>query len=273
MLISLYLLYFISICSCYIHNNNKDNKDNNKDNNNNNNNVDLCLSSSFIFLQDIDSTIIQDIRYYTTHNFMGRRVEGYNTPSCILTIEAANMLKLIQIDAINLGYSLKVYDCYRPQQAVDDFVNWANNSYDLLMKTEFYPTIEKQDLFPDYIATKSGHSRGSTVDLTIVKLPIQSQEIYYPGQPLVNCYAPYNERFYDNSIDMGTGFDCLSPYANTNTDLVGSEQHDNRMILFNLMSSKNFTNYSGEWWHYTLQNEPFPNTYFNFPIQKCCPTS
>jgi zinc D-Ala-D-Ala dipeptidase len=179
------------------------------------------MSDSFVFLEDIDPTILQEIRYYTPHNFMGRRVEGYNAPSCVLTKEAANALKLVQSDALRLGYTLKVYDCYRPQQAVDEFVSWSYNTMDILMKDEFYPTLEKLELFPDYIATKSGHSRGSTLDLTLVPLPIPSQDVYSPGQPLVNCFASVDERFQDNTIDMGTGFDCLSPYANTDTDLVG----------------------------------------------------
>lgn len=179
------------------------------------------MPDSFVFLEDVDSTILQEIRYYSTHNFMGRRVEGYNTPSCILTKEAAQALKFVQSNAIELGYTLKVYDCYRPQQAVDDFVSWSSNTMDLLMKEEFYPTLDKLELFPDYIATKSGHTRGSTLDLTLVPLPIPSQDVYSPGQPLVNCFASVDERFHDNTIDMGTGFDCLSTYANTDTDLVG----------------------------------------------------
>lgn len=179
------------------------------------------LDDEFVFLEEIDPTIIQEIRYYTPHNFMGRRVEGYNTPACILTRQAANNLKYIQSNAMKLGYTLKVYDCYRPQQAVDDFVNWSENTMDLLMKDEFYPTLEKLELFPDYIATKSGHSRGSTVDLTLVPYPVPSQEVYYPGQPLVNCFDTVERRFHDNTLDMGTGFDCLSPYANTYTDLIG----------------------------------------------------
>jgi zinc D-Ala-D-Ala dipeptidase len=179
------------------------------------------MPDTFVFLEDIDPTILQEIRYYTSHNFMGRRVEGYNSPSCVLTKGAAESLKSVQSNAIQLGYTLKVYDCYRPQQAVDEFVSWSYNTMDILMKEEFYPTLEKPDLFPDYIATKSGHSRGSTLDLTLVPLPIPSQDVYSPGQPLVNCYASVEDRFHDNTIDMGTGFDCLSPYANTDTDLVG----------------------------------------------------
>jgi D-alanyl-D-alanine dipeptidase len=176
-----------------------------------------CNPSGFAFLRDVDPSILQDIRYYSAHNFMGRRVEGYNAPECVLSSQAAEALKKVQTDAASLGYSLKVYDCYRPQRAVDDFVAWSNNSYDLATKEEFYPTLDKSELFPDYIATKSGHTRGSTVDLTLVKLPASTQEVYLPGQPLVACFESYENRYKDNSIDMGTGFDCLCPLANTNT--------------------------------------------------------
>ena len=112
------------------------------------------------------------------HNFIGRRIEGYNSASCVLTKTAIAALAKVQIDANVLGYTLKVYDCYRPQRAVDDFVIWANNSLDVLTKLEFYPTLNKSDLFPDYIATKSGHSRGSTVDLTLVSLPVNGMIVY-----------------------------------------------------------------------------------------------
>jgi D-alanyl-D-alanine dipeptidase len=176
-----------------------------------------CNPSGFVFLSDIDPTIIQDIRYYSPHNFMGRRVEGYNTPACILTLEAATALKKVQEEAIAEGYTLKVYDCYRPQRAVDDFVAWSNNSYDLITKAEFYPTLEKSELFPDYIATKSGHTRGSTVDLTLVQLPAKSQAVYLPGQPLIACFESYENRYQDNSIDMGTGYDCMCSLAHTDT--------------------------------------------------------
>ncbi len=146
-----------------------------------------CLPEGFTLLSDIDSSILQDIRYYSAHNFLGRRVEGYNAPVCILSRPAAEALSAVQKDALKAGYSLKVYDCYRPQRAVNDFVAWSQNPYDFLTKREFYPTLEKMVLFPDYIATKSGHSRGSTMDLTLVKVadPMPQQATYLPGQPLV----------------------------------------------------------------------------------------
>jgi zinc D-Ala-D-Ala dipeptidase len=180
----------------------------------------FCLPHSFVFLKDIDPTILQEIRYFSPHNFIGRRVAGYFEPLCLLTKDAAEALKLVQSSAIQLGFTLKVSDCYRPQQAVDEFVAWADNAMDILMKEEFYPTLDKPDLFPDYLVTTSSHSRGSTVDLTLVPLPVASQQTYVPGQQLTSCFSSSEIRFPDNSLDMGTGFDCFSNHANTYTDLV-----------------------------------------------------
>ena len=232
-----------------------------------------CLPEGFVFLRDVDPSILEDIRYYSAHNFMGRRVEGYNYPACVLTEQAASALAQVQSSAAQHGYSLKVYDCYRPQRAVDDFVRWANNSYDTLTKLEFYPTIDKLSLFPEYIATKSGHSRGSTMDLTLVQLPAKAQEEYLPGQPLVPCFSNTNHRFKDNSVDMGTGFDCLNALAHTVNVKSGSVQEQNRQLLLRLMSQQGFVNYADEWWHFTMTAEPFPSEYFDFPIQRECARS
>lgn len=232
-----------------------------------------CLPEGFVFLRDVDPSILEDIRYYSAHNFMGRRVEGYNYPACVLTEQAASALSQVQSSAAQHGYSLKVYDCYRPQRAVDDFVRWANNSYDTLTKLEFYPTIDKLSLFPEYIATKSGHSRGSTMDLTLVQLPAKAQEEYLPGQPLVPCFSNTNHRFKDNSVDMGTGFDCLNALAHTANVKSGSVQEQNRQLLLRLMSQQGFVNYADEWWHFTMTAEPFPSEYFDFPIQRECARS
>lgn len=184
-----------------------------------------CNAPGFVYLSDVDDSIIQDIRYYTSHNFLSRRVEGYNAPVCVLSVDAAANLSLVQHDAVAAGYSLKVYDCYRPQRAVDEFVSWSHNEMDKYSKDEFYPTLEKSDLFPDYIATKSGHSRGSTIDVTLVALPAQEQATYLPGQPLVACTEAAGLRFQDNSIDMGTGFDCLDPLANTENNKIRCQNH------------------------------------------------
>lgn len=165
------------------------------------------------------------------------------------------------------GYSLKVYDCYRPQRAVDHFVRWAKDLQDEKMKAEFYPRVDKSQLFADgYIAEKSGHSRGSTLDLTIVKLPALPTAPYRPGQKLVPCYGPKDERFPDNSVDMGTGFDCFDTLAHTDDPRIQGVQRENRQFLKKTMADVGFTNLPEEWWHFTYSPETFPDTYFDFPI-------
>ncbi len=166
------------------------------------------------------------------------------------------------------GYSLKVYDCYRPQRAVNDFVAWAKDLGDVRMKGEFYPRVEKSRLFEDgYIAAKSGHSRGSTMDLTIVRLPARPTRPYVPGEPLVPCWAPKAERFPDNSVDMGTGFDCFDTLSHTLDPRVTGVQRANRLLLKSAMERAGFVNLAEEWWHYTLRGEPYPDTYFDFPVR------
>lgn len=209
-----------------------------------------------------------DMRYYTAHNFVGERIDGYNAPKCLLTIEAADALKKVQADLASFSLSLKIYDCYRPQRAVNHFVRWAKNVNDVRTKKEFYPTVDKTRLFADgYIAERSGHSRGSTVDLTIVPLPTPAGETYRPGQELFPCFLPAAKRFGDNSLDMGTGFDCFHVRAHTANKDIGTGQRINRLLLKSLMEKHGFVNYELEWWHFTLKREPFPDTYFDFPIE------
>ena len=173
-------------------------------------------TSGFVVLRDVDPTIQHDIRYYTAHNFVGTRIDGYRAPLCILTKQAAKALRTVQRGMLKQGYTLKVYDCYRPQRAVDHFVRWARDLADQRMKPEFYPRVDKTRLFEDgYIAEKSGHSRGSTVDLTLVRVPARPTRPYVPGEPLAPCFAPKGERFPDNSVDMGTGYDCFDTLSHT----------------------------------------------------------
>jgi D-alanyl-D-alanine dipeptidase len=221
----------------------------------------------FVALRNVDPTIPQDIRYATPHNFTGRVVAGYVTPMCVLTAPAAQALHRVQQGLVRRGHSLKVYDCYRPQRAVDRFVAWARDAGDRAMKAEFYPEVDKSRLFADgYIAERSGHSRGSTVDLTIVKLPAAPTRAYRPGERLVSCYAPKAQRFPDASIDMGTGFDCFDPRAHTLDPRVRGVAHSDRLLLENAMESAGFTGIPEEWWHFTYRAEPYPNTYFDFPV-------
>jgi D-alanyl-D-alanine dipeptidase len=222
---------------------------------------------NFVDVTDVIPSVLLDIRYYAPHNFVGERIDGYNAPRCLLTREAAQALGKVQEELQAFSLSLKIYDCYRPQRAVDQFVRWARDLNDVRTKKEFYPTLDKIDLFKAvYIDTRSGHSRGSTVDLTIVALPAAEQAVYRPGDELFECFLPAENRFRDNSIDMGTGFDCFHELSHTANRAVGEKQRANRLLLKTMMEKHGFRNYEKEWWHYTLKNEPFPTTYFNFPI-------
>ena len=225
----------------------------------------------FVALNDVDKSIIQDIRYFTPHNFTGDPVAGYLAPVCILTRQAAEALARAQRDFVEDGYTLKVYDCYRPQRAVDQFVSWARNLADQRMKAEFYPRVEKSELFADgYIAERSSHSRGSTVDLTLVALPATPAAPPAMGWPLIDCTAPQGIRFPDDSIDMGTGYDCFDTLANTADLRISGEQAKNRALLVEGLQRYGFVNYDKEWWHFTYRpadaGEPFPDTIFDFPV-------
>jgi len=226
------------------------------------------IPDNFADIKDVIPGIVLDIRYYSSYNFIGERIDGYLAAKCILTKEAADALSLVQKELEQFSLSLKIYDCYRPQRAVDHFVRWAEDIKDIKMQKEFYPTVDKKNLFKDgYIADKSSHSRGSTVDLTIVPIPVPRQEKYTAGQQLSECYHPADKRFSDNSIDMGTGFDCFHELSHTLNKNIGPRQRINRMLLKTLMEKHGFKNYELEWWHYTLKNEPYPDIYFNFAIE------
>lgn len=224
---------------------------------------------AFVALRDVDPTILQEIRYTTAHNFVGEPVDGYRKPMCILTEPAAKALHKAQRRLLRGGYSLKVYDCYRPQRAVDHFVRWAKDLDDGRMKQEFYPQVDKSRLLADgYIAEKSGHSRGSSVDLTVVKLPAWPTRPYVPGEPLVECYTPQGERFPDNSVGMGTGFDCFDMLSHTDDPRIKGVQRANRDLLRGTLAEQGFTDLPEEWWHFTHKPELFPETYFDFPVSR-----
>ncbi|MEV0219015.1 M15 family metallopeptidase [Streptomyces sp. NPDC050704] len=221
----------------------------------------------FVALRSVDRTIIEEIRYFTPHNFVGEPVDGYQQPLCILTKPAAAALHQAQVRLLRQGYSLKVYDCYRPQRAVDHFVRWAKDLDDQAMKGEFYPNVDKTRLFEDgYIAEKSGHSRGSTMDLTLVKLPARPTRPYVPGEPLTPCFAPQDKRFPDNSVDMGTGYDCFDTLSHTLDPRIQGPQRANRLLLKDTLGDLGFVNLAEEWWHFTYKPEIYPDTYFDFPV-------
>jgi len=227
------------------------------------------IPESFVDIRDVIPDAVMDIRYCTEHNFVGARVDGYEAPKCYLTREAAHALAGVQADLRPFGFGIKIYDGYRPQRAVDHFVRWAEDVNDTATRTEFYPTVDKRYLFRDgYIAERSSHSRGSTVDLTIVELPAATQPAFVLGKTeQKECFLPRDERFPDNSIDMGTGFDCFHELSHPENPDLGRDQRLNRLLLKILMEKHGFVYYDKEWWHFTLANEPFPDTYFDFVVR------
>jgi D-alanyl-D-alanine dipeptidase len=227
----------------------------------------LAAPSSFVALDDVDPTILQDMRYATKYNFVGRRIDGYREPVCILTRRAARALKRAQSELEPKGYTLKVYDCYRPQRAVDHFARWAEND-SRTMKREFYPRVSKHRLFDlGYIAHRSGHSRGSTVDLTLVRRPAPPQPTWSRREfGLVSCTAARRRRFPDNSIPMGTSYDCFDVRAHTLNSR--GRVRRNRLLLERTMEAAGFEGYAKEWWHFTLRDERHPDRYFDFPVER-----
>lgn len=225
------------------------------------------IPEDFVEIREVIPDIILDLRYLTNHNFLGVRVDGYENEKCYITKSAADSLAKVQAELRKFNLSLKIYDAYRPQRAVNHFLRWAKDLADTLTKKEFYPTIDKSRLFIDgYIAEKSGHSRGSTVDLTIVSIPFPYQQDF-DIQNQCECFESMNKRFKDNSIDMGTGFDCFHSLSHSENILLTSQQRANRLLLISLMDKYGFNNLAEEWWHFTLRNEPFPKTYFDFEIK------
>ena len=203
-------------------------------------------SSGFVVLSDVVPDVVQEIRYYSTYNFVGERITGYDEPCALMTKEAAAALKNVADELRAKGYRLKVYDAYRPQMAVDHFVRWAENLGDKRMKPYFYPQVEKNRLFVEgYIDAKSGHSRGSTIDLTLFDMSTGKE------------------------VDMGGTFDYFGELSHP--DYKGNltaKQLQNRMLLREAMTRHGFKPLATEWWHFTLRDEPYPDTYFNFPVAK-----
>ncbi len=224
--------------------------------------------AEFVDIQQIIPNILIDLRYATSYNFVGKPIDGYRAPVCYVTRSTAEALREVQKELALMGLSLKIYDAYRPQRAVDHFVRWAKDLSDTLMKAAFYPDVDKSRLFAEgYIASRSGHSRGSTVDITIVPLPASPPSAYSPGDSLCDCRAQLSRRFPDNSLDMGTAWDCFDPLSHTANPEIDGQQRANRLLLKTLMEKHGFRNYEKEWWHFTLVNEPFPDTYFDFVVE------
>ena len=188
--------------------------------------------------------LVVDMRYFGDKNFVGERIDGYERARCVLSAPAASALVTVQRDLAARGLGLKVFDCYRPQRAVAHFVRWAQRIDDVKRKREFYPDVDKRDLFKEgYIAERSGHSRGSTVDLTLVR------------------------RADGRELDMGSPFDFFSPKSWPSDASVGAQAQANRALLAAAMTRGGFRPYDKEWWHFTLVDEPFPDTYFDYPVR------
>ena len=200
-------------------------------------------SSGFVLLTEAVPDSILEIRYYSTYNFIGDRIDGYEEPVALLTKEAAAALRQASDELVGRGYRLKIFDAYRPQKAVDHFVRWAQVSDDVRMKEFFYPELDKDKLFPQgYIAKRSGHSRGSTVDLTLFDMKTGKE------------------------VDMGGAFDYFGELSHPDYSGVTNEQYENRMVLRDVMIKHGFKPLPEEWWHFTLENEPYPDTYFTFSV-------
>jgi D-alanyl-D-alanine dipeptidase len=224
------------------------------------------LPKGFVYLREVDPTIVQDIRYAGSHNFVGRPIKGYLAAECILSEPAANALKAAQNKLAAKNLSLIVWDCYRPKRAVEDFWRWSRDATRTEMKAEFYPRTDKQSLFASgYLAARSAHSRGSTVDLGIVPAGFSMRPTSDALPPLKSCTAPKGERFEDGTIDFGTGYDCLDVLGTTSNPRVGAVASANRQMLKSTMREAGFRPYFREWWHFELANEPFNNG-FDFEI-------
>ena len=199
---------------------------------------------TFVDVASISPGLIVEARYATAHNFVGVPIDGYERPLCYLTRQAARALAQVVADLEPRGLTLKVFDCYRPERAVAHFVRWARNLRDVKMKAEFYPDVDKSTLFRDgYIAARSGHSRGSTVDLTVAR------------------------RDGGQELDMGTPFDFFSPRSWPSDRSIGKEAQANRALLAQAMGARGFRAYDKEWWHFTLRHEPYPQSGFDFPVR------
>ncbi len=198
----------------------------------------------FVLITEAVPDVILEIRYFGTYNFVGTRIDGYKSPVALLTRQAADSLKVVSDEVMGMGYRLKIYDAYRPQCAVDHFVRWAADIPDTLMKPYFYPDLDKSVLFEqEYIMEKSGHTRGSTVDLTLFDMNTEKE------------------------LDMGGTFDWFGEESHPSFTGITPEQYNNRMILRDVMLRHGFKPLESEWWHFTLVNEPYPDTYFKFPVK------
>ncbi|MBP5504806.1 MAG: M15 family metallopeptidase [Bacteroidales bacterium] len=225
---------------------------------------DKAFEKAFVTITDVVPDAILEIRYFCTYNFVGERIDGYLEPTALLTREAADSLKAVSDDLISQGYRIKIFDAYRPQCAVDHFVHWAANVPDTLMRRYFYPDVDKSRLFElEYIMAKSGHTRGSTVDLTLFDMNLERD---VDMGCTFDWFGVESHPDFCGNPDTGefTGDNSASPQGRSITE----EQFNNRLILRRAMVRHGFKTIDSEWWHFTLKDEPYPDTYFNYPVKQ-----
>ena len=207
-------------------------------------NKSTSIPEGFVDVKEVIPNIRTDLRYFTANNFVGKPIDGYVHPKCILSKKAAEALKKVQEEFERMGFGLLIFDAYRPQRAVDEFIRWSKDPNDIKMKEQYYPNIDKSNLFEEgYISSKSGHTRGSTVDLTIVSLKT------------------------GHILDLGGPYDFFGERSWVNYEHITKNQHAIRLMLQRRMMKYGFVPYEKEWWHFTLKDEPYPDTYFDFPIE------
>jgi len=224
------------------------------------------LPGGFVHLRDVDPTIIQDIRYATSNNFVGRPLAGYGAGECVVKREVGERLKAIQQELAEQSLSLKMFDCYRPERAVTDMVAWAQNGKETLAERRYNPALSKTELFRlGYIANHSQHSTGAALDLTLVELRADNSARFDPTRPYADCTAPAAARAPEGSVDMGTGYDCSDGKAHTAARAIAPAQRAWRDRLVAAMARQGFVNYAKEWWHFSLPGAGGPA--YDFPIQ------
>jgi D-alanyl-D-alanine dipeptidase len=224
-----------------------------------------ALPGGFMYLRDIDPSIIQDIRYAGPNNFVGRRLAGYDAAECVVKREVGMALKRIQQELEPQKLSLKMLDCYRPEHAVHDMVLWARDGRETPAARRYHPGFGKADLFRlGYIAEHSGHSNGAAVDLTLVDLQADHSIVFNPDRAYADCTAPAEARAPEGSVDMGTGFDCSDPKAHSASLSITAAQRRWRNLLVSAMGRQGFVNYSKEWWHFSLPGAG--GAAYDFPI-------
>ncbi len=223
------------------------------------------LPAGFVYLRDVDPTIIQDMRYAGSNNFVGRPLRGYDAAECVVKREVGALLKSIQEELALQNLSLKMFDCYRPTRAVADMVAWSRDGRETPAQKRYNPAFSKADLFRlGYIATRSGHSTGAALDLSLVDLKADNSAVFDPAKDYGDCTASVNQRAPDGSVDMGTGYDCADVKSHTSAKSITAAQRKWRERLVLVMARRGFVNYSKEWWHFSLPG--VSRQAYDFPI-------